>query len=87
MAFASTIVGGTVAGNMRIVHGTFTNTDTDSGGSVDVGVTSVIGMLFFPTSHVDSTACKWTDNADGTVTVVTPNGVDGNWMVFGFGGG
>lgn len=82
MAFASTVSGNSVHGNHRVVWGTFTNTDADSGGDIDTGLDTVFGFMLIPTSHLGSTQPKYSASG-GTVTLVTDNGVDGNWYAIG----
>lgn len=82
MAFASTVSGNSIHGNHRVVWGTFTNTDTDSGGSIDTGFDTIFGFMVIPTSHSGVLAPKYSASG-GTVTLVTGNGVDGNWYAVG----
>lgn len=82
MAFSSSVTTSTIAGNKRLVFGTFTNADTDSGGSITTGLKVVDWFGLFPTSHVGATDAKVTISA-GTVTLVTDNGLDGTWMAIG----
>ena len=82
MAFVSTVTDRSIHGNHRIVWGTYTNTDTDSGGDIDTGFDAVFGFFTVPTGHVGTTAPKYSVSA-GTVTLVTDNGSDGNWWAFG----
>jgi len=82
MAFSSTISGRSVHGNHRVVWGTYANTDTDSGGTIDTGLDTIFGFSAIPTGHVGTTNPKYSASA-GTVTLVTDNGSDGNWYAFG----
>jgi TPP-dependent indolepyruvate ferredoxin oxidoreductase alpha subunit len=82
MSFAYAVTDRTVYGNHRVVSGTFTNAEADSGGAISTGLDYVAGFSCVPTSHVASTMPKVTASA-GTITIVTDNGVDGNWIAFG----
>ena len=82
MAFAYTISDRTIYGNHRIVTGTFTNGETDSGGNIVTGLDYVFGFSCIPTGQVGATMPKYSVSG-GTITLVTDNGVDGNWIVFG----
>lgn len=82
MAFSKTISGRTVFGNMRVVWGTYTNTDTDSGGAIDTGLDAIFGFSTVPTGHVSITPPKYSASA-GVVTLVCQNGDDGKWFAFG----
>ena len=82
MAFASTVTGNTVYGNHRVVTGTFTNGETDAGGSITTGLDYVFGFSYTVTGQVGATMPKYSVSG-GTVTLVTDNGVDGNWIAFG----
>lgn len=85
MAFATTpntSIGPVVIGSVRLVHGTFTNTDTDSGGAIDTGLSSIIAADVFSTSHLGAGSSKFTVSG-GTITLVTGNGVDGGWWAIG----
>ena len=86
MAFASTITGSTVMGNVRFVYGTFTNAAADNGGDIETGGGTVLGFGTVPTSDVDAAPPKYSASS-GTVTLVTGYGVDGNWFAFLYGGG
>lgn len=85
MAFAYTVDtnrGSTVIGNRRFIVGTFTNGEADSGGAIVTGLSKVDAFDVLVTSHVGSTNAKRTVSG-GTVTIVTPNGVDGTWWAIG----
>lgn len=82
MAFAYAVTRATVVGDQRMIVGTFTNTDTDSGGAIATGLGLVNAFEVIPTSHVDASLPKITISG-GTVTVVCDNGLDGNWVAVG----
>lgn len=84
MAFSYTVdTTRSVHGNHRVVTGTWTNTDTDSGGDVVTSLDYIFGFLPTPTtSHVGATMPKYSVSG-GTATLVTDNGVDGNWIAWG----
>lgn len=82
MAFSSSITGSTVIGDRRIIFGTFSQADTDSGGDISTGYGVVNACGVIPTGQVDSDMPKYTISG-GTITVVTGNGVDGNWWAVG----
>ena len=62
--------------------GTFTNAETDSGGDIATGLKTVDFITFSINSHVGGTDVKHTISG-GTVTIVTPNGIDGTWFGIG----
>lgn len=82
MAFSYSVTRATVIGDQRMVVGTFTNTDTDSGGAISTGLGLVNGFEIVNTSHVGATVPKHTISG-GTVTIVTDNGMDGQWIAVG----
>lgn len=84
MAFASTVVKRANIGSVKLVVGTFSNIDTDSGGNIDTGLTNLFFFNASADSHVGSTVLKHTITAgSSTVAVVCDNGVDGRWMAVG----
>ena len=91
MAFSSAVTENTVWGNMRVVMGTFTNTDTDAGGDIDTGLKYIQNAAVNVTSHVDSAMPKVFVNktiaagaaANGYLGLVCGEGVDGTWTVWG----
>lgn len=90
MAFAFTVTGSGVVGNKKRVYGTFTNTDTDSGGDITTGLSNIETADVQITSHVDSSVPKLFFNSTnagvstaGTLGVICPNNVDGNWEAVG----
>ena len=82
MAFSYTVSDNTVYGNHRVVTGTFTNSDTDSGGDITTGLDYIFGFSYVITGQVGATMPKYSASG-GTVTLTTDNGVDGNWIAFG----
>ena len=82
MAFVDAVSGRSVHGNHRVVWGTYTNTETDSGGDIDTGLSTVFMFSSISTGQVDNTTPKYSASA-GTVTLVTNNGDDGNWYAIG----
>ncbi len=82
MAFSSSISGRENIGSINMLWGTFTNTDTDSGGTIDTGMSAVMGFMTISTGQVDASQSKYSASG-GTVTLVTQNGVDGNWVAMG----
>lgn len=90
MAFANTISGTTVFGNMRVVWGTFTNGATDEGGDITTGLSYIHSAIVNTTSHVGASDPKVYVNStnagtttNGTLGLDVQENVDGNWMVFG----
>lgn len=69
-------------GNKRVKFGTFTNTDTDSGGAITTGLKALDAYGSEVTSHTDASKPKNTVSG-GTLTLVTDNGVDGLWWAIG----
>lgn len=83
MAFSTAISGTSVHGNHRVSWGTWTNsTNADSGGAITTGLNAVFGFSLVPTNNVGTTMPNYSASA-GTVTLVTDNGVNGNWYAFG----
>ena len=83
MAFSSTItdVYGPI-GTLRFAYGTFTNGALDSGGDITTGLNKVFFFSVIPTSHISSTAPKYSESS-GAVTLVCDNNLDGNWGAIG----
>lgn len=82
MAFAYEITKRENVGSMHMLYGTFTNAETDSGGTIATGFGTVQAFGAIPTGQVDASAVKYSESS-GTVTLVTGNGVDGNWFAIG----
>ncbi|MFH1231043.1 MAG: hypothetical protein V1709_06045 [Planctomycetota bacterium] len=92
MAFAYAVSSQTIAGNKRLVFGTFTNAANDTGGAIVTGLSTIDWFCPIFTSHSGSTGVKCTISG-GTVTIVVPDtiipqaatsdGVDGNWIAIG----
>jgi hypothetical protein len=82
MAFAYTVSGRENLGSINVIYGTYTNTDTDSGGSITTGMGLVAGFGVVPTGQVDMHMPKYSVSG-GVVTLVTGNGDDGNWYAMG----
>ena len=82
MAFAYTVDFTTNVGSLRFVGGTYTNADIDSGGAIITGLGVVRAFSTIPTSHVGLPVPKYSAS-EGTVTLVTANGADGNWSAMG----
>ncbi len=82
MAFSSTVTRVIRMGPKKMAWGTFTNTSTDSGGSVKTGLNAVDFFVPVCSSHLGTESVKITPSA-GTVTIVTSNGADGYWMAIG----
>lgn len=93
MAFASTASGKTIMGNKSRVWGTFTNTETDTGGDIASsvhGLDNIETARVEVTSHIGATEPKLFINktsadvaTQGTLGIVCDNGVDGTWEVIG----
>ena len=90
MAFDYAVTGSTIMGNMRMAWGTFTNTDTDEGGDITTGFSYIHNAIVNITSHTDAALPKLFLNqtnaavaTNGTLGLITQEGVDGNWIVFG----
>lgn len=85
MAFSAsttTAPGPDVLGSSRLISGTFTNTDTDSGGAITTGFSVIIACGVFHTSGINNADPKFTVSG-GTITIVTSNGADGSWWAIG----
>lgn len=82
MAFSYAITGRENVGSITMLYGTYTNTDTDSGGTITTGFGTVMSFSTIPTGQVDAVAPKYSESG-GVITVVTGNGVDGNWVAMG----
>lgn len=90
MAFAFTINESglpNTAGDRKVVTGTFTNTDGDTGGSIVTGLSRV---EFFNAQHTGTAvvasapvANKAFPTADGTIPVVTVADANGVWIAYG----
>ena len=90
MAFTSAITQRDVWGSMAVSMGTFTNGAGDKGGNIATGLNSCYGLILQPGgATVAGNACvvneTFTANGlDGSaITIVTDDGVDGNWLAFG----
>ncbi len=85
MAFASTTTtapGPDVLGSSRLISGTYTNAETDSGGAISTGFSVIIACGVFSTNAIGNADPKFTVSG-GTITVVTSNGADGSWWAIG----
>jgi hypothetical protein len=92
MSFAYAVTSLTIAGNKRLVFGTFTNAANDVGGAIVTGLSSIDWFAPIITSHSGSTGIKVTISG-GTATLVVPDtiipqvatldGVDGMWIAIG----
>lgn len=82
MAFAFTISGQRMAGNHRYKWGTFTNAAGDTGGPIGTGLRAIFSAGVRITSHLGATEPQVSDSA-GTLTLVTDDGVDGEWWTEG----
>ena len=90
MAFTSAITQRDVWGSMAVSMGTFTNGAGDKGGNIATGLNRCYGLILQPGgAAVATNACvvneTFTANGlDGSaITIVTDDGVDGNWLAFG----
>ena len=90
MAFSQSVTNNTVMGNMRVVTGTFTNATDDKGGDITTGLKYIQSADVQITSHVDAATPKVFLNqtnagvaTDGTLGLLTQEGVDGTWQVKG----
>lgn len=84
MAFSTTVVKRANIGSLKLVVGTYTNAATDTGGTIDTGLTNLFYFSAEPDSHVGSTNLKHTITAgSSSVTVVCEEGVDGRWLAVG----
>lgn len=82
MAFAAAVTDQTVYGNHRVVVGTYTNGEADSGGAITTGLNYIFEFNTTVTGHVGATLPKVTISG-GTATLVTDNGADGTWVARG----
>lgn len=90
MAFTPVTDGSGTLGpqGMKVVWGTFTNTDGSTGGNVETGFASIIAFVVTPTSHVGTQYPKYTfTTSDGTVTILCSSDVDATWFAVGIGEG
>ena len=91
MALTSSVTQRDIWGSMAVSMGTFTNsTGADTGGDINTGLNRCYGLILQPGgSSVASNASvvneTFTANGlDGSaITIVTDDGVDGNWLAFG----
>ena len=90
MAFTSAITQRDIWGSMAVSMGTFTNGAGDGGGNIATGLNRCYGLILQPGgATVAGNACvvneTFTANGlDGSaITIVTDDGVDGNWLAFG----
>lgn len=85
MAFAqatSTQPGPAVIGPYKLVTGTFTQTAGDVGGAITTGLSALVWADVLITSHIAASDPKKTISG-GTITIVTSDGVSGNWIAIG----
>lgn len=85
MAFASSTTtqpGPAVIGPYRLISGTYTNAAGDTGGAITSGLNVLVWASAICTSHVGSQMPKVTISG-GTITIVTEDGADGNWIAIG----
>ena len=90
MAFASTFTNKIhgLGHGLQIAWGTFTNAAGDTGGTIETGFASVLWVGVMPTSNLGTQYPKYTGTAsDGSVTIVTEDAMDANWIAFGIGEG
>jgi len=90
MAFTASVTQRDVWGSMAVSMGTFTNGAGDKGGNIATGLNRCYGLILQPGgATVAGNACvvneTFTANGlDGSaITIVTDDGVDGNWLAFG----
>jgi len=90
MTMASSVTQRDVWGSMAVSIGTFTNEAGDKGGNIATGLNRCYGLILQPGgATVAGNACvvneTFTANGlDGSaITIVTDDGVDGNWLAFG----
>jgi len=90
MTMASSVTQRDVWGSMAVSMGTFTNEAGDKGGNIATGLNRCYGLILQPGgATVAGNACvvneTFTANGlDGSaITIVTDDGVDGNWLAFG----
>ena len=90
MAFTPTTLGSGTLGpqGMKMVWGTFVNTDGSTGGDIETGFAFVAAFVITPTSHVGTQYPKYTfATSDGTVTLLTSADMDATWFALGIGEG
>jgi hypothetical protein len=87
MAFSYTIENIRVKGSEKHVRGTFTNTDSSTGGDIETGLSLVKNMVLQHTgSSVVESAPVVNETlplSSGTVTIVTIADADGTWEAVG----
>jgi hypothetical protein len=87
MTFAFTIQGRQVFGNLKVLYGTFTNTDMDAGGDIDLTRELHQVDLFFAqgTGSASSTTCVLNETfpADPVISIVCEIAGCGIWMGLG----
>ena len=85
MAFASTVSGSTVFGNLRVTYGTWT-TDTTTG-DIDTGLTKVLNMQITGAGSAvvaDAPTINETLPCSGSaVTIICTSATVGYWIAFG----
>jgi hypothetical protein len=82
MAFAAAVTDQTFYGNHRVVVGSYTNREADSGGAITTALDYIFEFNTTVTGQVGATVPKVTISG-GTATLVTDNGVDGTWVARG----
>lgn len=81
MAFVVTQTGQTVMGNMRMIHGTYTQDNGDTGGDITHGLAQL--KAFTATAATKTVACATTKKV--TITTADPGEeVTGYWMAMGY---
>ena len=79
MAFAATQTGESVFGNLRVMYGTYTQGNTDTGGDIQTG----LGQVMFATATAATK--QVTDKGKVTITTADPTAdVTGYWMAMGY---
>lgn len=79
MAFAATQTGESVFGNLRVMYGTYTQANGDTGGDIQTGLGQVVSF------QATAATKQVTDKGKVTITTADPAGdVTGYWMAYGY---
>lgn len=81
MAFTYTL-NTSVAGNLRVAYGTYTNTDASTGGTINTGLTKV--QDFVSSNNTQSVTTNLMTVSGGIITLTTIADEDGTWRAEGF---
>jgi len=82
MAFAYAVKKQTVMGDQRVVMGTYTNTNSSTGGAIVTGLNEI---FYFNTDYetTQATTVNKVAVSKGTATITTVADEDGKWIAIG----